>query len=156
MIKVTIPGYGDLTLEHVVFDYNGTLANTGTLITGVSARLNDLSNHLQIHIVSGDSFGTAREELKAVPCQLTILTSANQSIAKAEYIEKLNPSITIAVGNGRNDSNMLKKSCLGIAVVGNEGAAAETIASSNLVVANIFTVFDILADSRKLIATLRS
>ena len=38
MIDVAIPGYGRLALEHLVCDYNGTLARDGLPGTGVSLR----------------------------------------------------------------------------------------------------------------------
>ena len=37
MIAVDIPGYGPLRLEHLVMDYNGTLAVDGEIAAGVAA-----------------------------------------------------------------------------------------------------------------------
>jgi P-type E1-E2 ATPase len=156
MLTITIPGFGDLKLEHAVFDYNGTLAISGLLIPDVEAQLNALSNHLQVHIITGDSFGKAKEELAGTKCQLTILPSENQGMAKEKYIERLNSSIVVAIGNGRNDFFMLKKACLGIAVIGDEGAAREAIEAADVVAPNIHKALDLLNEPRKLIATLRS
>lgn len=36
MLNINIPGHGDLSLKHLVFDYNETLAIGGVLIPGVS------------------------------------------------------------------------------------------------------------------------
>ena len=36
MIAVDIPGYRELRLEHLVLDYNGTLAEDGKLLPGVA------------------------------------------------------------------------------------------------------------------------
>lgn len=156
MLTILIPGFGDLKLEHAVFDYNGTLAISGLLIKKINAQINALSNHLQIHIVTGDSFGTAKSELAGINCQLTILPPENQGIAKEKYIEQLNPSHTIAIGNGRNDFYMLKKARLGIVVIGDEGAAREALEAANIVVPNIYKALDLLNEPKKLIATLRS
>ena len=35
MIRVEIPGYGDVEIKHVLFDYNGTLAVGGYVAAGV-------------------------------------------------------------------------------------------------------------------------
>jgi hypothetical protein len=43
MIDVAIPGFGRLALEHLVCDYNGTLARDGVLLDGVAARLTALA-----------------------------------------------------------------------------------------------------------------
>ena len=39
MIAHKIPGFGALRLEHLVLDYNGTLALDGRLLRGVGPRL---------------------------------------------------------------------------------------------------------------------
>lgn len=36
MIEIAIPGFGLIQLEHLVCDYNGTLALDGALIDGVA------------------------------------------------------------------------------------------------------------------------
>jgi soluble P-type ATPase len=38
-LSVSIPGRGDLRLEHLLLDVNGTLTNRGVLLEGVEARL---------------------------------------------------------------------------------------------------------------------
>ena len=43
MLNLEIPDFGTLHLEHLVLDYNGTLAQDGKLLTGVSERLGHLS-----------------------------------------------------------------------------------------------------------------
>ena len=87
---------------------------------------------------------------------MTILPPQNQGIAKEKYIDQLNPSHTIAIGNGRNDFYMLKKARLGIAVIGDEGAARETLEAASVMVPNIYKALDLLNEPKKLIATLRS
>ena len=43
MIAVDIPGYRELRLEHLVLDYNGTLAEDGKLLPGVATTLQALA-----------------------------------------------------------------------------------------------------------------
>jgi P-type E1-E2 ATPase len=155
MIEAKIPGFGELTLQNAIFDYNGTLAIDGYLIEGLETKLNMLAQRLRIHIVTGDSFGTAKEELKNVNCELLIIPSDNQALAKKEYLHKLIPHETVAIGNGRNDQIMLKEAALGIAVLGDEGTATETLLAADLVI-NIFNVFDLLENKRRLVASLRA
>ncbi|HBI27990.1 MAG TPA: ATPase P, partial [Peptococcaceae bacterium] len=40
MIVIDIPGRGELNLQHLVLDYNGTIAFDGSLIKGVEEELN--------------------------------------------------------------------------------------------------------------------
>jgi soluble P-type ATPase len=49
MIEISIPGFHNLQLKHLVLDYNGTLACDGKLIPGVQKILNRLSENLKVH-----------------------------------------------------------------------------------------------------------
>ena len=42
MIKIEIPGREAIVVEHLVLDYNGTIAEDGDLIKGVEDRLTAL------------------------------------------------------------------------------------------------------------------
>ncbi len=57
MIKLEIPGEGELVLDHLVLDVNGTLAIDGQLLPGVVDLLSNLRNHLTIHLLTADTHG---------------------------------------------------------------------------------------------------
>lgn len=156
MIQINIPGFSELTLNYALIDYNGTLAVDGKLIEGITTPLNALSEHLDVHIITGDGFGTAKTELADIHCTLTILPAENQGIAKQKYLQQLNPKETVAIGNGRNDSYILKDSALGIVILGHEGAAIDSIISANLLMPSIVQALELLSHPRRLIATLRA
>lgn len=84
-----------------------------------------------------------------------ITPAENQALTKQKYLHQLNPKETVAIGNGRNDSYILKDSALGIAVIGNEGTAAEAILSANIILPSIFLALDLLHNPRRLRASLR-
>ena len=156
MLDITIQGRGQFKFSHLVLDYNGTLAVDGVLIEGIAPYLNELAEKLQIHVITGDTFGKARAELANVQCKLTILNPENQVLAKVHYLRQLHEQETIAIGNGYNDHQLLKEATIGIAVVGDEGAATETIMAADLVVPTIFTALGLLQNTRRLLATLRT
>lgn len=156
MLKAEIPGYRTFRFEHLVLDYNGTLACDGKLLAGVKSRLNDLAKHLQVHVVTADTFGKARAALEGVRCELFVLESSQQAESKLAYVEKLERDHTIAIGNGRNDSLMVKAAALGIAIVGGEGAAVETVMAADIVVPDAVAALDLLRHPLRLIATLRT
>jgi len=156
MIEVNIPGFGDLALEHLVLDYNGTLALDGKLLPGVTEVLGSLEKELVIHIVTADTFGLAAKQLSRLPGELTILPGENQQEAKLEFIRKLGPRNVVAIGNGRNDAKMLAEAAIGITVIQREGAAASALASSDIVTNSFWEALELLRNPRRLIATLRS
>lgn len=155
MLEINIPGFRDLKLSHLLLDYNGTLALDGMLIEGVKSYLTELSDHFEIHILTGDTFGKARSELKGVNCHLTILSAEDQALAKQKYIRSLGRQETIAIGNGRNDYLMLESATLSVAVLEEEGAAKETIMAADILVRDIHSAFGLLLNPRRLIATMR-
>lgn len=61
----------------------------------------------------------------------------------------------VCIGNGRNDHLMLRPAALAIAVVQQEGAWTDTLASAQVIVREIRDALDLLLYPQRLIATLR-
>ncbi len=155
MLQINIPGVGNLQLFHLIVDFNGTLAIDGILIEGVEERLITLSKQLSIHVVTGDSHGTAKKQLENTPCKVVIVPAENQTQAKLEYLKKLDLQGMVAIGNGFNDHQIVEIAKIGIIVIGEEGAAAKSIFTADVVVHHIFNALDLLIFSTRLVATLR-
>ncbi len=156
MIDINIPGYRQLTLSHLVVDFNGTLAYDGALREGVKPQLAELAKLLDIHVVTGNTYGTANDELHGIPCRILLLQPNGQAQAKRDIVQQLGAEVTVAIGNGRNDTQMMAAATLAIAVIGAEGAAAETLAAADVVTNNIHTALGMLQHHKRLIATLRA
>ena len=156
MLEIDVPGYRKFRLDHLVLDYNGTLACDGGRMDGVRESLRALSDRLEIHVLTADTFGKAESELEGVPCTLSILPIDEQDAGKRDYVRELGADVTAAVGNGRNDRLMLKEAALGISVIQAEGAAVETLMSGDVVCCSILDAFDLLLNPLRLVATLRS
>ena len=155
MIEIAIPGYKTLQLDHLVLDYNGTLACDGEFIPGVKERFGELSRSLSVFVLTSDTFGTARKELEGVNCKVEVLAGENHGRQKQKYVEALGRDSVVAFGNGRNDEEMLKTSRIGAAVIGGEGCAAAALRSADLAVVSITDGLDLLLHPKRLIATLR-
>lgn len=82
MITIDIPGRKTFHLEHLVLDFNGTLAVDGNLIDGVKERLQELSGKLSIHVITADTFGTVANQLKGINCHVKILEKEQQDRQK--------------------------------------------------------------------------
>ncbi|HKJ41981.1 MAG TPA: hypothetical protein VKA27_07790, partial [Sunxiuqinia sp.] len=89
MINIDTPGYKTIEIEHLVLDYNGTLAVDGKLIDGVKPLLNQLSDHLTIHVLTADTFGSSASELAGVNCSLKISEATAQDQQKEEVVQHL-------------------------------------------------------------------
>ena len=154
MIGIEIPGFKDVSLQHIVLDMNGTLTLDGRLIDGVEENLVSLSSIVSIHVVTADTFGTAREVFRNLPVSLDVIPGKDQIRAKEEFLQGLEGDAA-AMGNGRNDAGMLGAAAVGIAVIGPEGASSAAVRSADVVVRDINDGLGLLLRPKRLVATLR-
>jgi soluble P-type ATPase len=151
-IHLEIPGSEPLTVKQLVLDFTGTLSCDGVLLPGVAERINNLAKSLQITVLTADTFGTAAEQLRHLPVYLHLIQTGQD---KAVFMAGFNKSETAAIGNGRNDVEMVHMAGLGIAVIGPEGCAGELIAAAKIVCLNISAALDLLLNPLRIKATLR-
>jgi soluble P-type ATPase len=156
MIALDIPGYGRLALQHLVMDYNGTLACDGRPVSGARGRLEKLSESLELHVVTADTFGSVRAALEGWPCAITVLPEGDQAKAKLAFVDALGRQQCACIGNGRNDRLMLQAAGLGVAVLLDEGTSREAMLSADIVTPGILPALDLLLHTYRLTATLRS
>lgn len=155
MIEIDIPGFRRLALSELLCDFNGTLARDGRLLADARALLPDVAKVVNIRVVTGDTFGSAREQLRDCPCEMRLLGARDQAQAKADLVAEIGAEHIVAIGNGRNDRLMLEMAALGIGVVGDEGIAAEAAHASDIVTADIADALALLLQPQRLVATLR-
>ena len=155
MIEINIPGRGVFRLEHIVTDVNGTLAVDGQLVAGVAKQISALNDRLTIHLLTADTHG--RQALIDQQLNLTAvrIQPGNESEQKAEYVRKLGAETVVAIGQGANDAAMLQEAALGICVMSQEGVAAETLLSADLVMPNISAALELFDKPLRIIASLR-
>jgi P-type E1-E2 ATPase len=155
MIDLDIPGWGSLHLQHLVVDYNGTLARDGLLLDGVAERINALADTLQVHVATADTFGSCQGALRGLRATVHVLLDGPGGPRKDELVTSLGAETVVAVGNGGNDAAMLQRAAVGIAVVGPEGATGLTVRAADVVVTHVHGALDLLIHPLRLVATLR-
>lgn len=153
---LTIPGTGTLELQHLVLDYNGTIARDGHLMSNLQKTLTDLAETVTVHVLTADTGGTVAQELEGLPCRLQIITSGNEAEQKEAYVQTLGPDSVVAIGNGANDRLMLKTARLGIAVLEGEGSAVSAILQADIVARSIYDALGLLMVPQRIVATLRT
>ncbi|MBI9089441.1 MAG: ATPase P [Desulfobacterium sp.] len=156
MIEIEVPGFGGVALDHLVMDYNGTMACDGKLLCGVAPLVERLARDLTVHVLTADTFGQVAKELDGLPVNLHILGPGKQDLAKRDHVEKLGAKAVVSVGNGKNDGPMLKLSRIGIALVQEEGASVATLMAADIVCKDIKDALTLLLRPQRFIATLRT
>jgi P-type E1-E2 ATPase len=142
-------------IEHVLFDFNGTMAFDGKLISGVAELIKTLSEHVTVHVISADTYKTVSEELSSLPVKLTILKSGQEKQQKLFYLENLGRDKCIAIGNGVNDVLMLSKAVVSIAVIQAEGCSSEAMQAAKILCPSIHDAITMCLRPKRIVATLR-
>lgn len=155
MLDIQFPAQKPLHLQYLVCDINGTLTFDGKLIDGVQPVINELKKSLEIHLLSADTLGKADEVAALLDVRLTRIVPGNEAKQKANYVRTLGSEKVIALGQGANDSLMLKQAGLGICVLSPEGTASDAIVSADIVARDVLSALDLLSHPGRIVATLR-
>jgi len=155
MLRMEIPGRGAHSVEFLVLDMNGTISTDGRISGRFKDQINLLAKRLKVYILTADTRGDAQERLGRMVAELVRIDKGEEALQKKEFVSKIGAEKTIAVGNGYNDHLMVKEAALGIAVIGREGAATETIGNADVVVNEIADALDLILKPLRHQATLR-
>jgi len=155
MIELNIPGRGQIELEHLVCDVNGTLAVDGNLQDGVIRGLTTLKDRLKIHLLTADTFGKQELIDQQLSLKAVRIEPGEEAAKKSAYVKQLGAEQVIAIGQGANDAGMLKSARLGICILSVEGAAVETLMAADLVMPDIRSALELLEKPLRVVAGLR-
>ena len=155
MIELNIPGHGQIELEHLVCDVNGTLAVDGILQDGLVRSLSALKDRLTLHLLTADTHGRQKTIDQQLNLKAQRVQPGDEALQKAEYVRRLGAGSVAAIGQGANDAAMLKEARLGICVLSLEGVAMETLLAADLVVPDIVSALDLLEKPLRIVASLR-
>ena len=158
-IKIEIPGHGELDLRYMVTDYTGTLSYRGVLVPDVYDQLRTLGKMLDINVLTADTRGTAKEQLKGLPLQIRILKDNNHDAQKRDFAKQFDLRHVVAFGNGQNDRLLLKAvkdaGGLAVAVDNGEGCATDALMNTHIFIVGAARALDLLIDTNFIKATLR-
>lgn len=155
MISVSIPGWGELEIEYIVLDYNGTCAFNGKLKEGVKEMLEKISRYIKVFIITSDTYDNVDHEVNVMGFNVLKVKKEESGAEKAKIVKELGPEKVVAIGNGANDAMMLREASLGIGVIGEEGCATSLIKEADFIVTNIIDALSIILHPERIVATLR-
>ena len=155
MISVSVPGWGDLDIEYLVIDYNGTCAFDGKMKESVKEMLERVSRYIKVFIITSDTYGNIDSEGNTIGFSIIKVGKESSAQEKAKIIKELGPEKIVAIGNGSNDVLMLKEASLGIGVIGEEGCAKDVLREADFFVKDVNDALSILLHPARIVATLR-
>lgn len=156
-MRIEIPGHEPLEIHNLLVDFNGTLAQGGNVSAETLELVRKLSRDFRICVATADTRGNASAECASLPVEiLELAPGVPKDAAKLQLLEEMGIESTVAFGNGRNDALILAKAALGVCVMGEEGAHKMAIAAAEVVVGTIVDGLRLIAEPKRLIATLRN
>jgi len=155
MLKINIPGREEMVLNHLILDYNGTIAEDGLIIESIRPRLAQLSRDLRIYVITADTHGTAAQRCEGLPLKVLTFPTTEVGKIKADEVRKLSGGV-VCIGNGFNDIQMSDAADLSICVMGREGCCGALLGHVDVVVTSIDDALDLLLKTGRLRATLRT
>lgn len=155
-MEINIPGRDNLTIHHLVLDYNGTIACDGQLIPLVKEKIEFIHQKgIKVHLLTADTHGSVKKQCNHMPVDIHIFDHSNAAENKREVVEKLGKENCVCIGNGLNDGQMFEACSLAIIVIGEEGCSAKSLVKADIVCKNIEDALDLLVKPSRIIATLR-
>lgn len=152
---ISIPGFKELDIRNILLDFNGTIAVNGKISLSVKKYINLLANEYKIYILTADTYRTASHECIDLPVELLKYTNENVAQKKLTMLQNLGSEHCAAIGNGRNDIDMLKAASLSISVMETEGMYAPLFSYADICTKSIEDALSLLLEKNKLIADLR-
>lgn len=155
MIEMNIPGQGILQLEYLVCDVNGTLAMDGVLLPGISTVMKKIQDRLTVFLITADTHAKQSKINFELGIEAKIIQKGHEIEQKRNFITQLGPEKVIAIGQGANDSGMLKEAAIGICVFSEEGTSIDALMSSDIIVKDGLTALKLVQNPMRMVATLR-
>lgn len=152
---IEIPYFKNLSISHIVCDYNGTIAKDGVVLPQIKALFEQLAKSYTLHVITSDTFGSVTAQLEGYNAQIKILSTQDHTAEKAAFLLALGAEQCAAMGNGNNDKEMLRAAAVGIAILGDEGCSTHTLMSADIVCKSSAEALELFLEPKRLIATLR-
>jgi soluble P-type ATPase len=154
MISIERPGQGNLEIEFILIDFEGTLASDRRVHPKAKDKINLLSKRTKIYIPTVEEKERVEEVLKKVKAEIVYLREGESSQKKLDLLRQLGPARTVAIGNGVDDVPVIEEAGLGVCVLGKEGTSSEATKKADVVFMNILDALDFLLKPLRQKATL--
>lgn len=152
-MKYTVSGVGEIELNTIILDLNGTLAVRGKVPNGVAERIRKLKDiGFTCILFSGDQRGNAKQLAQDLGIDF-VLTKDGDS--KRQAAQKYDKEHTVAIGNGSIDIGVYENAKVRIGTLQAEGIHTAILAYIDVLVPSIIDALDLLLDPDSLAATMR-
>jgi soluble P-type ATPase len=147
------PGVGQIELNTIILDLNGTLAINGQIVAGAEQRIVQLREKgYKIILFTGDQRGNAAQLAEKIGIEVK---KASNSDEKEKLTLELEVDKTVAIGNARIDIGTFKHTKLRIATLQAEGIHTGILEYVDIIIPSINDALDLLINENSFNATMR-
>jgi len=152
-MKYNPVGVGEIELNTIILDLNGTLAVSGEIVEGCKERIQKLKElGYKIYLFTGDQRGNATLQASKLGIEVKIAKNTEE---KATLTNNLDVEKTVAIGNARIDIGTFTPSKLRIGVLQAEGIHCSILPYIDILTPTINNALDLLIDPNIFSATMR-
>ena len=155
MIEMSIPGHDIYKIEYLVCDVNGILAVDGYLLPGMISTIKSLKEQLKVYLITANTHGNQQNISSELGIEAIHIAKGQEAKQKGEIVSQLGEKKVIAIGQGANDAEMLKRAAIGICVLSEEGTSLEALLSSDIIVQDGLKALKLVQNPMRMVATLR-
>lgn len=155
MIEMNIPGRGIFQIEYLVCDVNGTLATDGILLPGMINAIKSIKDRVKVYLIIADTHGKQVTISNTLGIDGILINKGQEAEQKGNFVTQLGENKVIAIGQGANDAEMLKKAAIGICVLSEEGTSIDALNSSDIVVQDGLHAIKLVQNPLRIVATMR-
>lgn len=149
-----IPEVGEIEIDTIVLDLNGTLSVNGQVVDGAKERLSALRQMgFEVILFTGDQRGTAGDLCSDLGIKFHKAVTSKE---KEELFLKLDVEKTAAIGNARIDNGTFKHAKISVATLQAEGIHTGILQYVDVIVPSINDALDLFIDKNSLCATMRT
>ena len=153
-MKYIVPEAGEIEINTIVLDLNGTLQVKGKIPEGVRERIIKLKEKgFELILFSGDVRGNAGKIADELGVELRKCTSGKEK--ESEFLT-FNTETTAAIGNARIDIGKFKHAKLSIGTLQAEGIHVEILKYIDVLVPSINDALDFFLDESTFCGTMRA
>lgn len=148
-----VPQLGEITINTIVLDLNGTLAVKGKIVDGAKERIAKLKElGFKIILFTGDQRGNAKELCEDLGIDFM---KAGSGLDKETLFLDLELETTAAIGNARIDLGKFKHAKVSVATLQSEGIHTGILKDVDVIVPSINDALDFFIDADIFCATMR-
>ena len=155
MIRIDVPGRDVLDIEHVLMDYNGTIAVDGLLADGAAELIRKIAQNAHVAVLTADTYGSVNSQCDPLGVEVVTFPRAGAAQFKQSYAQELEGHVA-CLGNGFNDVGMFDEADLRIAILDGEGTYAGLIPHADILVRSASEGLALLLNPDRIRATLRT